>query len=160
MVPATVRMLRRLRRTARYELRPVRLFSGLWAVWSWHRWGRSDRLEQLGRTPASVTEGPGTAGAFRLWRNPTGPLERRPRSMFAGVDAITGSWSRRATCGFQPVQTLDQHEAVAVRAHQDRRLLALGEHAARFRRRGLGRASRAVSPARRYWRSRTSRVSS
>lgn len=33
--------------------------------------------------------------------------------------------------GFQPVQALDQHEARAVRSHQDGRLLAVREHALR-----------------------------
>ena len=54
--------------------------------------------------------------------------------MLPGVDAITddGGLAQRLG-GFKPVQALDQYEARAVLAHQDRRLLALREHAARDR---------------------------
>src|SRR5215475_5028879 len=52
------------------------------------------------------------------------------RLMLPGVDAITddGGLAQRLG-GFKPVQALDQYEARAVLAHQDRRLLANREHA-------------------------------
>jgi len=51
-----------------------------------------------------------------------------------GVDAVAddGGLAQRLG-GLKPVQALDQHEARAVRAHQDRRLLALREHTVRDR---------------------------
>src|SRR5215467_18402 len=50
--------------------------------------------------------------------------------MLPGVDAITddGGLAQRLR-GFKPVQALDQYEARAILAHQDRRLLANSEHA-------------------------------
>src|SRR5215831_18091732 len=50
--------------------------------------------------------------------------------MLPGFDTVTndGGLAQRLG-GFKPVQALDQYEARAVRAHQDRRLLALREHA-------------------------------
>ena len=50
--------------------------------------------------------------------------------MLPGVDAVAddGGLAQRLG-GLKPVQALDQHEARSVRAHQDRRLLALLEHA-------------------------------
>jgi len=52
------------------------------------------------------------------------------RLVLPGVDAVTddGGLAQRLG-GLKPVQALDQHEARSVRAHQDRRLLALLEHA-------------------------------
>jgi len=52
--------------------------------------------------------------------------------MLPGFDTVTndGGLAQRLG-GFKPVQALDQYEARAVRAHQDRRLLALREHAVR-----------------------------
>jgi hypothetical protein len=54
--------------------------------------------------------------------------------MLPGFDSVTddGGLAQRLG-GLKPVQALDQHEARAVRAHQDRRLLALREHAVRDR---------------------------
>ena len=54
--------------------------------------------------------------------------------MLPGVDAVAddGGLAQRLG-GLKPVQALDQHEARSVRAHQDRRLLALREHAVRDR---------------------------
>ena len=54
--------------------------------------------------------------------------------MLPGLDAIAddGGLAQRLG-GFKPVQTLDQDEARAILAHQDRRLLALREHAVRDR---------------------------
>src|SRR5262249_40088786 len=50
--------------------------------------------------------------------------------MLPGFDAITddGGFAQRLR-GFKPVQALDQYEARAILAHQDRRLLANSEHA-------------------------------
>jgi hypothetical protein len=50
--------------------------------------------------------------------------------MLPGVDAITddGGLAQRLG-GFKPVQALDQYEARAILAHEDRRLLANNEHA-------------------------------
>jgi len=58
----------------------------------------------------------------------------RRRLMLPGVDAVAddGGLAQRLG-GLKPVQALDQHEARSVRAHQDRRLLALLEHAVRDR---------------------------
>jgi hypothetical protein len=52
--------------------------------------------------------------------------------MLPGVDAVVDDcrFAQRLG-GFKPVQALDQHEARSVHAHQDRRLLALREHAVR-----------------------------
>src|SRR5215510_810711 len=52
------------------------------------------------------------------------------RLMLPGIDAITddGGLAQRLG-GLKPVQALDQYEARAVLAHQDRRLLANSEHA-------------------------------
>src|SRR5262249_20729911 len=49
--------------------------------------------------------------------------------MLPGIDAITddGGLAQRLG-GLKPVQALDQYEARAVLAHQDRRLLANSEH--------------------------------
>ena len=52
--------------------------------------------------------------------------------MLPGVDAITDDAGlAQRLGGLKPVQALDQHEARAVHAHQDWRLLALREHAVR-----------------------------
>ncbi len=54
--------------------------------------------------------------------------------MLPGFDAVTndGGLAQRLG-GLKSVQALDQHEARAVGAHQDRCLLALREHAVRDR---------------------------
>ena len=56
------------------------------------------------------------------------------RLMLPSFDAVAndGGLAQRLG-GLKPVQALDQYEARAVRAHQDRRLLALREHAVRDR---------------------------
>src|SRR5262244_1300757 len=54
--------------------------------------------------------------------------------MFPGFDAVTNDGGLAQRLGsLKPVQALDQYEARAVCAHQDRRLLALREHAVRDR---------------------------
>src|SRR5215831_9665851 len=54
--------------------------------------------------------------------------------MLPGVDAIADDGGLAQRLGaFKPVQALDQYEARSIRAYQDRRLLALLEHAVRDR---------------------------
>ena len=50
--------------------------------------------------------------------------------MLARVDAVADDRSLAERLGrFQPVETLDQHEACAIRPHQDWHLLPVFEHA-------------------------------